>query len=136
MTDAEVTRALCGLLGALSGWKYDEDPGTGYDETDVRVTYGSVQDWPDQGVGVRVYDGDDPENLTVRRAQLRFRGNRDRPDGADELADAAFAQLHGLVRVAGINTLTRISFGPLGADVNGREERTDNYEVILDNTEA
>jgi hypothetical protein len=25
---------------------------------------------------------------------------------------------------------------PLGADENGREERTDNYTITLDNTEA
>ena len=40
------------------------------------------------------------------------------------------------MRTGGINHIHRTSFGPLGADVNGREERSENYSVVLDNPEA
>jgi len=38
--------------------------------------------------------------------------------------------------VGGISGVSRLSMAPAGADENGREERTENYLIILDNQEA
>lgn len=137
MDDATLTTTICELLGALEGdWAWKED--SPYTSSEIGVFYGQIGDTPDRAVGVRVYATTDIplEHLSWRRVQLRHRGARDRPDGADELASATFAALQGLSRVGGISGANRMSMAPLGADQNGREERTDNYIIILDNPEA
>ena len=64
------------------------------------------------------------------------RGARNQPDSADQLAGLAFLLLQGRMRTGGINHIHRTSFGPLGADGNGREERADNFTITLDNLEV
>ena len=135
MTDRDLTIALCELLAEELGWSWSlTEP---YPAGAVGLFYGSIGDAPDRAVGVRVYGGSDPRvRAPTRSVQLLLRGRPGEPDGADALADAAFGVLHKTLRCRGILAGQRSYFGPLGADVNGREERADNYEIHLDNMEA
>ena len=136
MTDRDLTIAICQLLGELPGWSWSTT-GT-YPADRVGVFYGPIPDAPDMAVGVRVYGGtDDVEVYGPKRSvQLHIRGARNEPDSADQLAGLAFLLLQGRMRTGGINHIHRTSFGPLGADVNGREERAENYTITLDNLEV
>jgi hypothetical protein len=133
--DVTLTKLICSILGTLPGWAWRE--GAPYTADEVGIFYGAIPDFPDQAVGVRLYavvdSRDDPAQ---RRVQLTIRGKPGRPDGADSLAGFALAALDDLSRVAGINGARRTSMGPLGADTNQREERSENYTIILDNPEA
>ena len=135
MTDRDLTIALCELLAEELGWSWSlTEP---YPAGAVGLFYGSIGETPDRAVGVRVYGGSDPRVYApTRSVQLLLRGRPGEPDGADALADAAFGVLHKTLRCRGILAGQRSYFGPLGADVNGREERADNYEIHLDNMEA
>lgn len=137
MDDVATTTALCVILGRIPGWVWNPDD-TDYPADKVGIFYGAIGTDPDRAVGVRIYGGtDDPETgLATRRAQVRFRGGRRDPAGADDLAGLAFARLQGLSRVGGINGIRRESWSPFGADTNGREERTDNYIITIDNPEV
>ena len=134
MTDRDLTIALCELLAEELGWSWSlTEP---YPAGAVGLFYGSIGDAPDRAVGVRVYGGSDPRVYApTRSVQLLLRGRPGEPDGAAALADAAFGVLHKTLRRRGILAGQRSYFGPLGADVNGREERADNYEIHLDNME-
>ena len=135
MTDRDLTLWVCRLLGAIPGWVWSPD--TAAPAGRVAVFYGAIPDRPDAAVGVRVYGGsDDPLVYSpTRRVQLRIRGPRGDPSGADALADLVFAALQGR-QGEGVSFAQRQSFGPLGADTNGREERSENYIIALDNLEA
>lgn len=137
MDDVTLTKKICALLGDIDGWEWRET-GPAYTSAVVGVCYGRMPASPDRLVAVRVYLTDDnTQNLvSSRRVQLRFRGARGDLDGADALADQAFARLQGLAREGGISGISRLSMTPLGADENDREERSDNYTIILDNPEA
>lgn len=136
MNDRELTILLCEILGSIPGWSWSA-AGASYPAGVVGVFYGSIGATPDRAVGVRIYSGDDPLIYSpIRRMQLLVRGARGRPDGADTLASLAFLVLQSKARYRGISRIERNSFGPLGADGNGREERTDNYLIALDNMEA
>ena len=136
MTDAELTVAICQLLGELPGWSWSAT-GT-YPADRVGVFYGPIPDAPDRAVGVRVYGGtDDPVVYSpTRSVQLLIRGARNQPDSADQMAALAFLLMQGRMRTGRINHIHRTSFGPLGADGNGREERSENYVITLDNLEV
>ena len=136
MTDRDVTLAICELLGRMPGWSWD--PSGPYPVGRVAIFYGAIPPSPDRAIGVRVYGGSDNAQVyqPTRRVQLRFRGARNAPDDADQMADWAFRLLQGASRIMGLNRVERSSFGPLGADENGRDERSDNYLIILDNLEA
>lgn len=112
--------------------------GPAYTSADVGIFYGPVGATPNRAIGVTCYtQTDDIETGRADRyVQVRCRGNPGAPNGADILADAVFTALHGVYRVSGISRITRTSTAPLGADDNGRQERTDNYHLILDNPEA
>jgi hypothetical protein len=135
--DATLTIRINEQLARIPGWAWHPD-GTPYAATEVAIFYGAIGPEPDRAVGVRVYGATDDvdQHLGWRRAQLRSRGSQYRPDGADEIAGHAFTTLQGLARVGGISSVRRESMTPLGADANGREERTDNYIIILDNMEV
>lgn len=136
MGDSELTQAICRLLAERRGWGWVPD---GINPTaQVRLFYGAVGTDPDQAVGVTVYGGTDDlvDGLVTRRVQFLHRGDRNDPAGADDLSDETFAVMHGLSRTAGINTAFRLSWARLGPDGNGRQERSDNYQIILDNAEA
>ncbi len=136
MDDVQLTYRICELLGAVPGWHWDPDPNApAYPSTGVGIFYGAIQDKPDRAIGVRCYGSSD-DDVLVRRVQLRLRGRPYDSTGADSLAGVAFTVLHKLSRVGGISDIRRISSGPLGADESDREERSDNYQIILDNPEA
>lgn len=135
MDDVTLTKVVCRILGRIPGWSWRET-GPAYTDDEVAIFYGPLKPDPDRAVGVRVYDGTDTAHLATRRVQLRFRGRPGELDGADRLAFPAFVLLDGLSRTGGISGARRMSLAPLGADTNGREERTDNYEITLDNLEA
>ena len=136
MDDADVTLALCEMLGEVPGWHWSTTTETPAGM--VGVFYGDIPDAPDRAIGVRVYGGtDDPlVYQPVRRVQLRIRGARGDKDDADRIAGFAFALLQGRSSVRGLSWMQRDTFGPLGADANGREERSENYSVSLDNPEV
>jgi hypothetical protein len=131
--DAALTERICELLAAIPGWDYRNFPV--YTAAETGIFYGAIGTAPDRAVGVRVYGGTD-EAVTFRRVQLRIRGKANRRDGADKLAEPARVALMGVSRWRGISGIQRESFTSLGADSNGREERTDNYLITLDNLEA
>ena len=136
MDTTAVTTAVCQLLHdfGVGVWS----PTQAYLTTDVGVFYGPLGTLPDRAIGLTVYAAtDDVETgLAHRYLQVRCRGAVGAPNGADALADSAFAALHGLYQTSGIARITRTSTAYLGADTNGRTERTDNYMLIIDNPEA
>lgn len=135
MDDAALTLALCEMLGEVPGWHWSLTTETPAGM--VGIFYGDLPETPDRAIGVRVYGGDDPRVYEpVRSVQLRIRGAREDKDDADRIAGFAFALLQGRCRVRGISWVQRNTFGPLGADTNGREERSENYRVFLDNPEV
>lgn len=136
MDDATLTVVIGQALGRVPGWEWRTTGGQ-FPPDVVGIFYGAIPAYADQGIGIRVYDGDDPDvDARTRNVQIRFRGEPDRPDGAERLADPAHVVLAGLTRVDGISGIRRTSFSPLGRDDSSREQRTDNYLIVLDNTEA
>lgn len=133
MDDAALTTRLCELLGQVPGWHWSTTTTAPQDA--VGIYYGDIPESPDRAIGVRVYGGtDDPlVYQPARRVQLRIRGRRGDKRDADQIAGVVFALLQGRCRSAGISWIERASFGPLGADKNGREQRSENYLVQLDN---
>lgn len=134
MDDDTLTRRLCELLGAIPTFEWD--PLGNYAKTVIGVFYGRLDDSPDRAVGVRVYGAIDEDHLNRRRVQFRIRGARKNRASADRIASIVFSAMQGLSRVGGISGIRRESMTPLGADQNGREERTENYIIILDNQEV
>lgn len=139
MDDATLTKLVLEHLGRIPGWEWHPD-GTPYPKDVVGLSYGAIGPEPARAVGATVYGGTDDnlDHLHWRRLQLRIRGAVRRRDGADVLADLALLVLPSLSLIAGsgISGVSRQSFSSLGADGNGRQERTDNYIIILDNQEA
>jgi len=135
LDDVALTKLVCTELGTISGWAWREN-GPAYTADEVGIFYGAIGTTPDKAVGVRVYGSSAERHLGWRRVQLRLRGDPGRPDGADALATPALDALQGLSRRGGISGITRQSMAPAGADDNRREERTENYLIILDNLEA
>ena len=129
--------AIATILADRTDWAWQPE-GPAYTAQQTGIFYGAISDSPDQAIGITVYASldDHVTTLTIRRAQLRFRGAQHDPAGADDLADTAFTILQGLARVAGISLITRESSAPLGADENDRQVRTDNYQIIIDNQEV
>lgn len=137
MDDDVLTRVICErLAGAGVGvWR---PAGPAYTAAETGIFYGALGATPDRALAVAVYlPVDDVETgIALRYLQVRSRGPRNLPDGADVLAGAVFRALHGTYPRGGIARITRTSAARLGADGNSRQERTDNYLVILDNPEA
>lgn len=131
MDDSTLTKLLCALIGGIPTFDWPEHTPTG-----IAVFYGRIDPSPDRAVGVRVYGSDDERYLNQRRVQLRIRGRKEDRADADTIASVIFAVLPGLSRVGGISGIRRESMTPLGADQNGREERTENYTITLDNLEV
>lgn len=135
MDDETITTRLGEILGSLPTFAWRPD---GPDPTpaEIGVFYGTVLDAPDRGVGIAVYSAADQPDLLARRVQFHVRGGRHQPFGADRIAGVLFAVLDQRSRGDGFASITRTSFARLGADTNGREERTENYLITLDNQEA
>lgn len=135
MDDSELTVRLSQIVGALPLFAWRPD-GPAYTAAEIGVFYGTIPDAPDRAVGIRVYSPIDEPDLLARRVQLYIRGGRRQPFGADRIAGVLFSVLHDRLRGDGIASIRRTSAAPLGADANGREERTENYLITLDNLEA
>lgn len=86
---------------------------------------------PDAGVAITVYATEDDITASIRRVQFWCRGKRGDPFSADRLGDDLLAHLHWLHADPVISRAQRLSFALLGQDGNGRDERTDNYQIIL-----
>lgn len=138
MDDETLTKRVLALLGILPGWLWDETADA-YPKNVTGLYYGRIPDGdhvPDKAIAAKVYGAPADGDLKIRRMQLRLRGARLQLNGADRLADLVFVVLDGLSRVGGINDIRRISMTSLGVDTNGRDERTENYQIRLDNPEA
>ena len=137
MDDVTLTEFLGAALGELDGFEW-HPAGEPFTADAVAVVYGRIPPDPDRAVGLRVYatTDDDVEHNHSRRVQVRLRGARGAPGGADALALPVYLALTNLSRVGGISGVTRESMAPLGADGNDRDQRSDNYTITLDNTEA
>lgn len=136
MGDVELTELICEHLGGLEGWRWAGEGA--YPQTVVGVFYGAIDASPDRAVGVSTYDrADRPrEFVRGRRVQLLLRGQRGDPGGADALADVAVPRMEALALVPGIAYVEPLTFARLGADENGRQERTENFHITFDNEEA
>lgn len=107
-----------------------------YTAGETGITIKAVPQSPDRIVAVTVYDVDeDPDPASTWQTftvQVRYRAGK-YPTDVDDLADAAHTaltvhhQTWGAVRV---DRCHRQSFIPIGADANGRQERTDNYRLV------
>ena len=137
MDDVRLTKLLCGLVGSVPGWSWRES-GPAYTASELGVFYGPIADKPDRAIGVRLYGVplDDVNVSRERLVQFRVRGAPGRRDGADAIASVLRTVLGGIVRRDGISEVSFQSMASLGADTNGREERSENYIIILDNQEA
>lgn len=133
--DVELTMRIAEILGRVPSFAWRPN-GPAYNSTEVAIFYGRVLDAPDRAIGVRVYSPIDEPHLSRRRVQFHVRGRRDDVADADRLADVLFIVLDNRLRGDGIASITRTSAAPLGADKTGREERTENYLITLDNLEA
>ena len=132
---AELVVAIAEHLAAHTSatWR----PTGAYTATETGITIKTVPATPDRVIAITVYDvDDDPDPRQVRETyvvQIRFRAPG-RPDNVDDLAQEAKATLHtqhhttfGQVPIA---RCARTYVAPLGADANGRHERTDNYRIV------
>lgn len=134
--DDVVIFAIAELLAEL-GWAWR--PASEFEpEDDVGIHYRRLGDGPDRAVAIAVYGGgdDDETGEAYRLVQLRFRGAPKDPRDADRLAGAAFNHLRTVASRRGIAWARRRGFGSSKTDDNGREQRTDNYRITLDNPEA
>ncbi len=137
MTTRELIALLAELLAAAGVGKW-RPTGPDYGPTETGITGYALPSTTDRAIAITPYDTDDPlDGPAVRFVQLRSRGRARQQFDAGDLADLAFAVLHDRhhpdPRVARI---VRVSSVPLGPDGNGRQERTDNYQIILNNPEA
>lgn len=134
--DKELTLALCRALAEATGWQWHED-GPNYNADEVSIVAGELDDTSDRMVGVTVYQATDLDiqDLHWRMVQFRLRGGRHDHFGADSLSFRVFESRHMLSLQGGVHNVSRRSFARLGADDNGRQERTDNYTITLDNQE-
>lgn len=130
MDDEQLTMTIGRILGQVPGWVF---PSTS--SAKVGIFYGPIGSAPDQAIGIRVYGlaNDQRSGIRGRRLQLRSRGAKNKPNGADEIGALAAAVVEGLSRVEGISGVTHLSMAPLGADGSGRQERTDNFIITFDN---
>lgn len=106
----------------------------GIDWTDlgaVQIAAKRLSATPDQGVGITVYATTDDPDVLTRRVQFWSRGQPNDTFGPDRIAQLIYERLHWRHHDTLIARARRLSIAQLGLDGNGRDERTDNYEIIL-----
>lgn len=130
MREPDLVKSVATILAAGTGWAW-RPAGPAYAAAETGVFYGQVGTTPNRACGITPYQPDDDLSDVpgLRRVQLWFRGAPNDPDGADDLAEDAFAVLQGLMRVGGIHLMKRVSSAQLGIDGNGRRQRADNYQI-------
>jgi len=130
--DADLTEHICQVLAqlGLGVWRPD---GPAYTAAETGIYYGDLATSPDRGIGVSVYaTDDDPVTATAMRwVQFRIRGAQGVMRDADQMAGALFDALQDRRHAAPVSRFLRTSSARLGADENGRQERSDNYQIIL-----
>lgn len=129
------------LAGLATRW-HDEAiavyrPTSAYSADETAIVFGVPGQNPPRQIALAVYNNTDDAALSdsVVLLQVRVRGADADPFGADDLADAVFDDLQGFIGNLpnGIRVVyaKRNSTFPLGIDGNGRQERTDNYELTV-----
>ena len=133
MDDATLTEHVCQVLAdAGLGWVYSQGA---YAAGQVGIFYGQAGPSPDRAVGVSVYATDDPLGGPARRwVQVYVRGAKNVRRDADVMAGQVFGVLHRWHHAGPVSRYIRVSSAPLGADDSGRQERADNYQIILSPT--
>lgn len=112
------------------------NPTGAYADNEIGIVIGPPSQSPPSLVALATYNNsDDPaaSDSTVF-LQVRTRAPDDDPRKANALAGGVFNSLQGLrATVNGIRIVygKRNSSYPLGIDGNGRQERTDNYELMV-----
>lgn len=132
------TQLLTGVAQLLDAetdavWK---TPPAVYDDTDIGIVLGVPTQSPRSLIALAAYGNtDDPAaSDSTMQLQVRLRGADADPTGADDLADAVFDALQGLrADLNGVRLVygRRASTLPLGVDGNGRQERSDNYDLMV-----
>lgn len=132
---AGLRRGLAAYVGEHTSGVWSQD--VPYAPGDWAVTLRDLPSQPDTAVAVEIYNFQSELVLPGAeiRVQFTFRG---RGDDADDFADELYAVLHGKHRFAAgdvsVQRARHLYAAPLGVDENGRERRTDNYELILMST--
>lgn len=105
-----------------------------YADNEIGIVFGVPTQNPPSLIALAAYTNDDDPALSdsTMGVQVRVRGATADPTAADDLADQVFDALQGLR--ATLNQIRvvyakRTSTYPLGIDGNGRQERTDNYDL-------
>lgn len=137
---SELVRGLARLLQDSGIGKYieEDDDESVFTQTDTAVVLKTLPPSPDRVIALNTYSPVDdlvlPHGSIM--VQFRFRGRRGDVNDVDDLGDAVFDLLHGaryLDLIPGqpaISRAARKSSLQIGADGNGRMERTDNYELF------
>ncbi|MFD9069489.1 minor capsid protein [Streptomyces lasiicapitis] len=105
-----------------------------YAEGETAITDTVMPEGPDRVICLTAYPVTESAALTdtVLAVQVRTRAGPD-PREVAALDEAVFAALHASGRhtfgTARISLVWRFSAGSLGADANGRQERTSNYRL-------
>ena len=86
---------------------------------------------PDEGIAITVYLAEDDLMVATRRVQFWFRGKPRDPFGPDRLAQDVYQVMRGRHHDGQVSRIWRDSIAVLGIDGNGRDERSDNYTIIL-----
>jgi hypothetical protein len=107
-----------------------------YQPTDTAIFFKVVNPTPDRIVVLTAYQVSDDPSLPMSRlgVQVRVRGTQD-PRDVDELGDAIFGYLHGLINTdfnsVHADQVLRQSSITLGQDDAKRWERADAYYIDL-----
>jgi hypothetical protein len=95
-------------------------------------------DKPDRAITINVYDVERaalPLMSAVALVQIKTRVAKGDPNEVDDLADAIVNLLHGVHHASwGEVKVERCAYsfgGSLGADSSGRQERADNFRIVL-----
>lgn len=113
-------------------WK----PTGAYTENEVGIVLGAPTQSPRSLIALAAYGNVDAPALSDSSVGVQFRLRSPSADStpADDLADGIFDALQGLrATLNGIRVVyaKRTSTYPLGIDGNGRQERTDNYDLTV-----
>lgn len=98
------------------------------------IFFKAVNPTPDRIVGLTAYGVTDNPSMPTATlgVQVRVRGTQD-PRDVDELGDAIYNLIHGLVHVqfgsVQVDQILRVSSITLGQDLSKRWERADGYYV-------
>lgn len=114
------------------------EPFGAYSNDQVGIVLGVPTQEPPSLIALAAYGNNDDPSLSdsTMQMQVRVRSASADPRPADNLADEIFDILHGLNGadlIGGIRLVyaRRTSTLPLGIDGSGRQERSDNYDLMV-----